>query len=70
MRCTAQLPLKVQKNGFSKAQVDRCLDQMARKGHLNPVLAGVAQPFPNIRGYRGLILIFSVIDESILGRSL
>ena len=62
--------MQAQSSGWSKRQVDRCLDRLSEKGHLNPVLAGVAAPFPKIRGYSGLLMVLSVVEESLLRRSL
>ena len=69
-QCTPLLPVQAQSGGWTRRQVDRCLARLAQKGHLNPVLGGLAAPFPNIRGYSGLLMVFSVVDESLLGRSL
>ena len=64
------LPLQAQEHGYSKKQTARCLQVLAEKGHISPTHARVGALYPSVKGVRGVIVFYSVVDESLLGRSL
>ena len=43
---------------------------LAEKGHISATDARVGALFPSVKGVRGVIICYSVVAESLLGRSL
>ena len=64
------LPLQAKAHGFTKKQTDRCLQVLAEKGHINATHALKGVPYPNIKGVVEVIIFYSIVDDSLLGRSL